>query len=85
MLKRKTKKVTKKVVVKKRKTTKKKPRSLAGTLNPTVVKEISSLMQKIKTELIRVNKKVAPYKKVKNPHWGHVGDLGRILTILQEI
>ena len=79
-------KTTAKTKVKKTTSGKKKKTSLNGSImDKTLHKRIRETLASIDKALLGVKKKVDTYRKEKKPTWAHLGDLGRILSLLKEI
>lgn len=46
-------------------------------------KNIGRQVKRINAQLSRISELVGPYKEIENPNWGHVGNLGHVLTTLR--
>lgn len=67
-------------------TRKKRKPSLNGSImDNTLHKRIKETLSSVDKAVLQVKKKVDTYRKEKKPTWAHLGDLGRILSLLKEI
>lgn len=64
---------------------KRKPSLNGAIMDKTLHKRIRETLASIDKALVSIKKKVDSYKKEKKPTWAHLGDLGRILSLLKEI
>lgn len=70
----------------KKPTMRKRKARLDGTImDKTLQKRMKQTLSSIDKAMLGIKKKVSSYKKVKKPTWAHLGDLARILTLLNEV